>query len=179
MEAILFIGVQGSGKSSFYKERFYETHLRINRDMLKTQNRERRLIETCLELRQAFVIDNTLATRSERAPHIAMARAAGFRVIGYFFQVTTRQAIARNKERAGKSKVPVVAILGTYKRLEPPSPQEGFNELFVVTIGKDRQFGVSPAPDYSLEKAPVTGAEASSETSRFPPAAAEDSRAPG
>ena len=36
MEAILFIGIPGSGKSSFYKEQFYGIHLRINRDMIKT-----------------------------------------------------------------------------------------------------------------------------------------------
>ena len=36
VEAILLIGIPGFGKCSFYKERFYTTHLHINRDMLKT-----------------------------------------------------------------------------------------------------------------------------------------------
>lgn len=30
MEAVLLIGVQATGKSSFYKERFFNTHIRIN-----------------------------------------------------------------------------------------------------------------------------------------------------
>jgi shikimate kinase len=64
VEAILLIGIRGSGKSSFYKERFYATHLRIvDRDMLKTKRRERALIEACFKIQQRFVFDNVSATR--------------------------------------------------------------------------------------------------------------------
>jgi predicted kinase len=35
MEAVIFVGIQGSGKSTFYNERFVDTHIRINLDMLK------------------------------------------------------------------------------------------------------------------------------------------------
>jgi predicted kinase len=63
VEAILLIGIPGSGKSSFYKERFYGTHLRINRDMLKTKRRERALIEACLKIQQRFVLDDVNGTR--------------------------------------------------------------------------------------------------------------------
>jgi transcriptional regulator with XRE-family HTH domain len=37
VEAIIFVGIQASGKSTFYRERFFDTHLRINLDMLKTR----------------------------------------------------------------------------------------------------------------------------------------------
>jgi predicted kinase len=154
VEAIVFIGIPGSGKSSFYKERFYATHLRINRDMLKTRERERALIESCLKIKQRFALDNVNATRADRGEVIAAARATRFRVIGYFFQVSTRVAVARNKERSGKAQIPLAGIFGAYKRLEPPSLAEGFDELFVVTIGPDRNFVVNPAPDGPLEKAP-------------------------
>ena len=36
MEAIIFVGLPGSGKSSFYKERFFDSHVRISLDLLKT-----------------------------------------------------------------------------------------------------------------------------------------------
>lgn len=49
MEAVLFIGVQASGKSTFYRERFFSSHVRINLDMLKTRHREKRLLEVCLD----------------------------------------------------------------------------------------------------------------------------------
>ncbi len=154
MEAILLIGIPGSGKSSFYKERFYATHLRINRDMLKTRERERILIETCLKIKQRFVLDNVNATRADRTEIIAAARAARFSVVGYFFQISTRAAVARNKERTGNAQIPLVGIFGAYKRLEPPSRTEGFDELFVVTIGPDRNFVVNLAEEEPLEKAP-------------------------
>ena len=71
MEAIVLIGIPGSGKSSFYKEWFYGTHLRINRDMLKTRQRERALIESCLKIKQRFVLDNVNATGADRHEVIA------------------------------------------------------------------------------------------------------------
>jgi len=35
MEAIIFIGIQATGKSTFFQQRFFATHVRINLDMLK------------------------------------------------------------------------------------------------------------------------------------------------
>jgi len=49
MEAILFIGIQAAGKSSFYREKFFDTHLRLNMDSLKTRNREDILLRACLD----------------------------------------------------------------------------------------------------------------------------------
>ena len=40
MEAVVFMGIQGSGKSSFFRERFFSTHFHISLDLLKTRNRE-------------------------------------------------------------------------------------------------------------------------------------------
>jgi tRNA uridine 5-carbamoylmethylation protein Kti12 len=157
VEAIILIGIPGSGKSSFYKERFYTTHLRVNRDMLKTRQREHALIETCFKLKQRFVLDNVNATRADRSELIAAAHVARFRVIGYFFQISTRVAVARNKDRSGKAQIPLVGIFGAYKRLEPPSCEEGFDQLFVVTIAADRNFIVNPAPEGMLDKAPPSG----------------------
>lgn len=154
MEAILLIGIPGSGKSSFYREQFYASHLRINRDMLKTKRRERALIEACLKIQQRFVLDNVNATRADRSEVIAAAHTARFRVIGYFFQVSTRVAVARNKERIGKAQIPLVGIFGAYKRLETPSYAEGFDKLFVVTIGADRNFIVNSASEGTLDKVP-------------------------
>ena len=40
MEAIIFIGIQATGKSAFYQQRFADTHIRLNLDMLKTRRRK-------------------------------------------------------------------------------------------------------------------------------------------
>src|SRR6266853_479136 len=79
MEAVIFVGVQGSGKTTFYRDRFFETHVRINLDMLKTRHREQLLLAACLAAKQPFVVDNTNPLPSDRARYIGVAREAGFR----------------------------------------------------------------------------------------------------
>jgi len=39
MEAVILIGIQGSGKSTFYRDRFFNTHVRINLNILKRRSR--------------------------------------------------------------------------------------------------------------------------------------------
>ncbi len=76
MEAVLLIGIQASGKSTFYRDRFFDTHVRINRDMLRTRRRERLLLEACIAGLQPFVVDNTNVTPEERARSIGPAKAS-------------------------------------------------------------------------------------------------------
>ena len=143
MQAVILIGVQGAGKTSFYRERFFETHVRISLDMLGTRERERLLVACCLHARQPFVVDNTNVLVSERAAYIPAAKSAGFRVIGYSFAPELRAAIARNKVRTDKKPLPVPAIIRSLKRLEPPTPQEGFDELFTIKLNSNGQFEIS------------------------------------
>ena len=144
MEAVILVGIQASGKSTFYRQRFFDTHVRISRDMLRTKNREQLLMEACLLGKQPFVIDNTNPTAEERARYVAAARGAGFRVIGYFFRTEPRAAIARNKLREGRAVIPIPGILGTYKKLEEPQMEEGFDELYTVTLTPFNEFVVEP-----------------------------------
>ena len=134
MEAVIFVGIQASGKSSFYRARFFDTHLRINLDMLKTRNREHILLHACIEAKQPFVVDNTNPSVEERARYIKHARFGGFRVVGYYFCSRPKEALARNKQRAGKARIPEKGILGTYKLLRVPTIEEGFDELYRVRV---------------------------------------------
>ncbi|MFC0676755.1 AAA family ATPase [Lysobacter korlensis] len=144
MQAVIFCGIQGSGKSTFYLERFFDTHLRINLDMLRTRHRERRLLAACIDARQRFVIDNTNPTVEERARYIAPALAAGFEVTGYFFATDPRAAFERNQQRSGRVAVPAAGVFGTYKRLQPPTPDEGFARIDRVELVPPRGFVVTP-----------------------------------
>jgi predicted kinase len=143
MEALIFVGVQGSGKTTFYRERFFDTHVRISLDMLKTRNREQLLLAACLAAKQPFVIDNTNPLPTDRARYIGVARKAGFRVVAYFFDTTLRDAIQRNNQRTGEQKIPVPAIAGAFRKLQVPKRQEGFDDVYSVTIGPDGGFVVS------------------------------------
>jgi predicted kinase len=140
-ECIIFIGIQATGKSTFYKTEFYNTHIRINLDMLKTRNREEKLFQTCLEIKQHCVIDNTNPTRQDRAKYIERAKAAGFKVVGYYFESRVAEALERNTQRA-LGVVPDKGILATYKRLELPKKDEGFDKLFYVRLLANSEFSV-------------------------------------
>jgi len=142
MEAAIFVGVQGSGKTSFYRERFFETHVRISLDMLRTRQREELLLAACLQGRQSFVIDNTNPLSSDRLRYIAPARAAGFSVVVYFFETSLRDAIRRNNQRTGKEKIPVPGVAATFRKLQFPKPEEDIDALYVVTISPESRFVV-------------------------------------
>ncbi len=132
MEAVVFIGLQASGKSSFYKERFFATHVRISLDLLRTRNRERRLMALCLETQQPFVIDNTNPTREERAKYIDAAKSAKYSVVGFYFRSKAEECLTRNQQRTDQ--VPDVGILSTAKKLELPTLEEGFDTLKYVRL---------------------------------------------
>jgi predicted kinase len=147
VEAIIFVGIQASGKSTFYRERFFDTHLRINLDMLKTRYREQLILRACILAKQPFVVDNTNPSVEERARYIRSARAGGFRVVGYYFGSRVREALARNSDREGKERIPEKGILGTYKRLRVPSLEEGFELLNYVRIDEEGRFVVEEWSD--------------------------------
>jgi predicted kinase len=142
MEAVIFIGIPATGKTTFYRERFFETHIRLSLDMLRTRHRELLLVRACLAAKQPFVVDNTNVTATDRARYIALAHAARFRVVGYYFPSTTEDALRRNAGRTGKARIPVVGIYAKQKRLEPPALSEGFDALFAANIHPDGGFAV-------------------------------------
>lgn len=130
-EAVIFVGIQASGKSTYFKEHYADTHVRINRDMLKKEQKEDILLHACLAAGQSFVVDNTNPTKEKRARYVALAKAAGFEVACVYFDIDRKAAEERNKTR--KNKVPTVAIRGTAKKMEPPTIAEGFERVHTVT----------------------------------------------
>lgn len=138
MEAIIFIGIQASGKSTFYKERFFRTHMRISMDMLNTRNKEQKFLDTCYLIQQPFIIDNTNPTRQDRTKYIEQAKQNKYKVIGYYFQSKIEDSIERNTNRTGKDYIPELGIKGTFNKLEVPSYDEGFDELYYVELDKGK-----------------------------------------
>jgi len=134
MEAIIFCGVQASGKTSFYAAHFLKTHLRISLDMLHTRNKEKIFLETCLSTGQSFVIDNTNPLHKDRQRYFEMIGPYRCNIIGYYFHTTAAAALERNANRTKKEKIPIQGVLGTFKKLKPPVYEEGFDKLFWVEI---------------------------------------------
>jgi len=118
MESIIFNGIPASGKSTFYTERFFATHVHINMDMLKTRKREALILQACLAAKQPFVVDNTNILKNERAAYIEQARSVGFSMVGYYFQSRLQEALERNRQRIGKANIPekgLIARCASYK----------------------------------------------------------------
>ena len=138
LEVVIFAGLQASGKSTFFRERFADTHEHVSKDLFRNNKspsrRQRQLIETALGTGRPVVVDNTNPTPEDRRPLVELGRKYGTKLVGYHFDSSVRDCVERNHRRRGKARVPEVAIYATAKKLVPPSYKEGFDELFSVRI---------------------------------------------
>ena len=145
-ELVIFVGLQASGKSTFFRDRFAATHTHVSKDLFRNnKNRNRRqaqLIEAALQEGKSVVVDNTNPTAEERRPLIELGRRYGAKIVGYYFESEVRRCLERNRQRTGKARVPDVALYATAKKLVRPSYLEGFDELFYVRITGDSTFDV-------------------------------------
>ena len=143
MEAVIISGPQGAGTSTYCRLHYWDTHVRINYDMLRTRHRELLLLNACLAAKQPFVVDATNPLPENRARYILPSRAAGFRIIGLEFRVIADLALARNATREGKARVPDKAVWATLKKMQPLAYSEGFDEIW-LTVGNDSEFTLLP-----------------------------------
>jgi predicted kinase len=136
-ELIIFVGLQGAGKSTYYREHFAATHVHVSKDLMPNvrdkESRQRQQISQALTEGKSVVVDNTNPTPEVRAPLIALGRGLGARVIAVWMDTPVRTVIARNAAREGKARVPNPAIFATVKKLKAPELAEGFDEVRVVT----------------------------------------------
>ena len=137
MEAIVLCGVQGSGKSTLYRDRFLATHVHVSLDVLRSRAREAELVRECLETGQPFVVDNTNPTPADRARYVMPAREAGFKVIGYLVEADAGEAFAR----AG---IVPQRIAATARALQRPTLEEGFDELWHATAAPGSGWRIEP-----------------------------------
>lgn len=142
MQAILFIGIPGSGKSTFYKAHLFDTHLRISMDLLNTRNKEQKLMEYARSVQQKVVIDNTNPTKSERKRYINWFKEKKYEVVAYFFEPNFEQSLTWNNQRVGKKKVSEVGIKSVLKKLERPTKLEGFDHLYTIRLNTEKQFEI-------------------------------------
>jgi predicted kinase len=104
---VMVIGVQGAGKSTWTKKWTSEPG-------------------------DAIYVDSTFATVTRRSRVIAIAKTAGVEVSAVWVKVSLETALRRNRERPTDEVVPDDAVENVFRIFEPPSLQEGFQEVFVV-----------------------------------------------
>ena len=138
MELIVFVGLQASGKSTFFREWFAGTHEHVSKDHFpRNRNKNRRqehLIRAALSSGRSVVVDNTNPTPEDRRPLVRLGHEYGVKVVSYFFEAGVFECLRRNEKREGKARVPDVAIYVTAKKLVAPSMKEGFDGLLRVSL---------------------------------------------
>lgn len=146
-ELVLLIGLPGAGKSTFFQQRFAHSHVHVSRDQLagdrRPETRQNELVRDALASGRSVVIDNTNVSVEERARFIDEARLHGVRVVGYRFDVSTRECVSRNDGRSGRARIPKVGIFSAAKRLVRPTMDEGFDLLFRVRVLPELRFAVT------------------------------------
>src|SRR5690349_10914967 len=146
MDVLIFVGLQGVGKSTFFQRYFASTHAYVSRDTFPNNKnptrRQQQLLEEALQAQRSVVVDNTNPTVEARTPIIQLAHAYSAAVIGYYFESSVKESLERNKQREGKMRVPPVAIYATAKKLVPPSFEEGFERIYTVRIEGDGAFSM-------------------------------------
>ena len=131
----ILIGIQASGKTTFYREYFSDFDI-VSLDIIKTRKKEDKTINEIINSSKNFVIDNTNPTIEERKKYIDIAQQNGYKTVGVYFRSSVDECLKRNSKR--ENNVPLKGILTTAKKLEQPSYSENFDELYYVKIENNK-----------------------------------------
>ncbi len=146
MELVIFIGLQASGKSTFFRTYLAVTHDCVSKDQFRNNKnparRQVQLIEAALLAGHSVVVDNTNPTLEDRASLIQLGCQYGAQIVAYYFESQVSHCLKRNQQREGKTRVPDVAIYATIKKLRQPSYAEGFHKLFYVRMAAKDVFDI-------------------------------------
>ena len=133
-EIVIFVGIPASGKTSFYKERFFPSHVYVSQDQLRTGSAVEELFRFCIRRNKKCVIDKCNISVPDRQKYIRVAHSHGAKAIGYCFVTKKEDALARNAARPEATRVKEVAIRSAYSWMQYPKLEEGFDELYFVRI---------------------------------------------
>jgi predicted kinase len=156
LDMVLVCGLPGSGKSHFCRNRFRDSgRLRVNRkeirrllyemlffgkkwseadfsssDEFLVKHVERKIIEHLLQNRKKVLVDNTSVSAASRKSYVAIAHALRKSIGLIFLDVPASRCLEQNRRR--EDPVPEMVISNLAAALDPPRPEEGFQEVQVL-----------------------------------------------
>jgi predicted kinase len=151
-ELAVLIGLQASGKTTFYRRHLAATHAHVSKDLFgrssrRKQDRQLRQIAGHLEAGRDVAVDNTNPSPEEWTPLIELGRRHGARITGYWFPPDVEAAALRNLARPAEIRVPDAGFYATLKRLRAPRHADGFDALYAVRFDGAGGFTVTELND--------------------------------
>ena len=141
---MLFRSIPASGKTTFCRRVLGEEVAVASLDVQGTRAKEREAFEAALSEGRAVAVDDTNATRGQRAGWLSAAKAAGYRTAGIYFRSAVGECLERNEAREGRTKIKRLAVLGIAAKMELPSEEEGFDRLFHSRVSGAGLFEIEP-----------------------------------
>ncbi|WP_223887059.1 AAA family ATPase [Streptomyces viridosporus] len=136
-DVAVFVGLQASGKSTFYGQCLSGRYALVGKDLFprgarNRQRRQMRLVREHLAAGRSVAVDNTNPSPHEWAPLVELAHAHGATATAYWFPPDVTGSLRRNAAREGRDRVPDVGVLATLKKLRRPSTEDGFDAVLEV-----------------------------------------------
>lgn len=168
-ELIVLVGIQASGKTTYFRRHLVSDYLHVSLDNWRGKGNIRRkeyqailagLRQAADGLTRGVVVDNTNSTAATRrryfdnAEEFRQSSGRTVRVLCYFFPADLEACLKRNEQRPPPQAappgepyfVPPNVIADYARRLEPPTYQEGFEEIYDVRLGANGDFRVRQRP---------------------------------
>ena len=148
----LMCGVPGCGKTTWVNKYLTDNDVHISRDEIRFNILEpgdeyfehenlvfKRFVEEInWSLRSGLNVfaDATHISKGSRWKLLSRINVPNIEVAAIYIKVPLEQAIEQNSYREGRALVPEDVINSMYKSLQPPTLEEGFNEIYVIENNK-------------------------------------------
>lgn len=138
----VLVGAPGAGKSKLSTTKFSHC-TRVNQDTLKTKPKCVEACRAALSAGKSVVIDNQNKSAADRKAYLNIAKEFKSEAFAIYLDVPKDFCFHLNTFRMldtgcaeHKPRVPSMVIHSFYKYVEPPTEQEGFSEVFNLTLNE-------------------------------------------